>query len=348
MKKILLTGGGTAGHIMPHIALLPELKKHFKYIEYIGTNGLEKSIISQYKEIKFHEINAVKLVRKLTAKNLLIPIKLLNSIKQCRRILKSSMPDIVFSKGGFVSVPVVIAAHQLGIPIVSHESDISMGLANKIILRYCNVMCTSFKETSKNKKCKYTGSPIRESLFNGNEKNILSKCDFHPNKPKILFMGGSLGAKAINDFVFNNIDNLTEKYNICHIVGKNNIKHINKSNYYQIEFTNNIEDCFKFADIVICRSGANTIFELLALSKPMILIPLPKSQSRGDQIANAKNFEENGFAYLIKQENLSLENLNKVIKKARNNRSEILINMKKSPIKNANKNILNILLNQKK
>lgn len=348
MKKILLTGGGTAGHIMPHIALLPELKKHFKQIDYIGTNGLEKSIISKYPEIKFHEIKAVKLIRKLTPKNLLIPFKLLSSIKKCKKILKEIRPDVIFSKGGFVSIPVVIAGHQLGIPIVSHESDISIGLANKIILKYCNAMCLSFKETSKHKKCKYTGSPIRQSLYKGNEKNIIPKANFEPSKTNILFLGGSLGAKAINEFIFNNIDNLSEKYNICHIVGKNNTKLIKKDNYYQIEFAENIEDFFAFADIVICRSGANTIFELLALTKPMILIPLPKSQSRGDQIANAKSFKENGYAELIEQENLSLNSLIKTIDKVKNNRVDIVNKMKTAKIKDANESILRVILEQEK
>ena len=333
---------------MPHIALLPELKKHFKNIYYIGTNGLEKTIIGGYKEIKFYEIEAVKLIRKITLKNFTIPFKLIKSIKQCKKILKDVRPDVIFSKGGFVSVPVVIAGHQLGIPIVSHESDISMGLANKIILRYCNVMCTSFKKTSKNKKCKYTGIPIRNELYKGNKNNIYTKKDFDPQKINILFLGGSLGAKAINDFVFKNINALTDKYNICHIVGKNNKKLLPNENYYQVEFTNNIEDFFDFADIVICRSGANTIFELLSLYKPMILIPLPKKQSRGDQIANAKSCKEEGYAEVIEQENLTLETLVKTIEKTKHNKEKYCDNMRKAKIKDANQSILNIILQQEK
>ena len=340
--KIVLTGGGTAGHIMPNIALLNELQKHFEEIFYIGTNGMEKTIVGEYKKIKFREITAVKLIRKLTLKNLLIPAKLLKSIKEAKKILKEIKPDVVFSKGGFVAVPVAIAAKSLKIPIITHESDITMGLANKIIYRYCSVMLTSFEITAKNKpKCICTGSPIREQLFCGKKTNINFAQD--KGKPNILIFGGSLGAQAINKVIATNIDMLANQFNIIHIVGKKNL--INKKfpkNYLQIEFTNHIEDYFAFADMVVTRGGSNALFELLALRKPMLIIPLPKSESRGDQLDNAKYFKDKGYAKVLLQENLTGENLLNSIKSVINNKNEFF---KNAPIEmNTNKQIVKIIL----
>ena len=217
MKKIVLTGGGTAGHVYPALALCDKLKDY--EIHYIGSSGMEKDILKKFPNIFYHEIPAVKLERKLTLRNFLIPFKLLKSIRCSKKVLKEISPNIIFSKGGFVAVPVAISASKLKIPVISHESDLSFGLANKIILHYCSCMCTSFEKTSLgNKKCVYTGQPIREKIFNGN-KNII---DFKNNKPYLLVLGGSLGAKFLNNLVFDNIENLTEIFNVIHICGKNN------------------------------------------------------------------------------------------------------------------------------
>lgn len=346
--KIVLTGGGTAGHVMPNIALLPELRKHFSSIHYIGTNGIEKNIVSEYDNIKYHEISAVKFVRSLTPKNLLIPYKLFKSVKDCKAILKQIRPDVVFSKGGFVSIPVVIAAHKLGIPVISHESDKSMGLANKIILRYSKKMCLSFRETSNNKKCVYTGSPIRDSIFNGNKMKVMQQAIFDTKKNTLLFMGGSLGSKVINKALIDSLPELIKKYNVIHICGKNNTIDLDYKNYLQVEYTNNIEDYFAFADYVVCRSGANTIFELLALNKPMLLIPLSKKQSRGDQIENAKLFESYGYAHILEEENLNRKNLLTAIDKLVKNKNNLIKDMKRYKIVNSNKKITDIILSNSK
>ena len=311
MKTIVLTGGGTAGHIMPNIALIPELKKHFDRIVYIGSkNGMEKDIIKKFSDIEFIEIETVKLIRKFTFKNLLIPIKLFKSINSCKKILKQIKPDIIFSKGGYVAVPVCSAGKSLGIKIISHESDFSFGLANKLILKKCNLMLTSFRETCKNNKCIYTGSPIREEIFKGDKKNC--EVNFKKKQPTILIFGGSLGAKKINEVVFKSIDKLKD-FNIIHIVGKNNTKFIDKPNYFQKEFVDNIWDYFALSDLVVSRAGANSIFEILALKKPMLLIPLSKAQSRGDQIENANAFKRYGFASVLYEEELSPVSLKKSI-----------------------------------
>lgn len=344
-KTIVLTGGGTAGHIMPNFALIDELKKHFHNIYYIGTNGMEKEILKKT-DIPFYEISATKFIRKISLKTFLIPFKLLKSIKEAKKILKKLQPDVIFSKGGFVSVPVCIAGKKLKIKVVSHESDLSMGLANKIILHYANVMCTSFKETSlKNKKCVYTGSPIRKSIFEGNKQNVLTKTKFDTQKPTVLFMGGSLGAKAINDIVFENIDILTEKYNVLHITGKID-KNIKKDGYYKVKFTNEIQDFFACCDVCVSRSGANTIFELASLKKPMLLIPLPKGNSRGDQVENAENFKKNNIANVLPQSNLNITNLIYEIEKTLRDKDKFSINMQKMNLDKTNEMIVKIILNQ--
>lgn len=342
MKTIVLTGGGTAGHIMPNIALIPELKKHFDRIVYIGSkNGMEKDIIKKFSDIEFIEIETVKLIRKFTFKNLLIPIKLFKSINSCKKILKQIKPDIIFSKGGYVAVPVCSAGKSLGIKIISHESDFSFGLANKLILKKCNLMLTSFRETCKNNKCIYTGSPIREEIFKGDKKNC--EVNFKKKQPTILIFGGSLGAKKINEVVFKSIDKLKD-YNIIHIVGKNNTKFIDKPNYFQKEFVDNIWDYFALSDLVVSRAGANSIFEILALKKPMLLIPLSKAQSRGDQIENANAFKRYGFASVLYEEELSPVSLKKSIDYLYRNKERYIKKMQEASSVPSNKLVIQKIL----
>ena len=342
MKKIVLTGGGTGGHVIPHLSLIDNLKKDYT-IHYIGTNGIEKDIIAKYPEIQFHTIDAVKFDRKKLLKIFSIPLKLLKCIKQAKQILKEIKPDVIFSKGGYVSIPVVFAGYKLNIPIISHESDLSMGLANKLIYRKCNVMCTTFKETAKKKKMIYTGPPIREKLFKGNKEKGYQMTKLNNSKKVLLFIGGSTGAKTINEFVYNNIKELTKEYNIIHICGKGKKQEYTLPNYYQTEFTNNIEDILAITDIVISRAGSNAIFEFLALKKPMILIPLPKGSSRGDQIENAKLFQRNKYASVILQENLTYSNLINEINVINKNYKNIVSNMENSHISNSNEKICNII-----
>lgn len=342
MKTIVLTGGGTAGHIMPNIALIPELKKHFDRIVYIGSkNGMEKDIIKKFSDIEFIEIETVKLIRKFTFKNLLIPIKLFKSINSCKKILKQIKPDIIFSKGGYVAVPVCSAGKSLGIKIISHESDFSFGLANKLILKKCNLMLTSFRETCKNNKCIYTGSPIREEIFKGDKKNC--EVNLKKKQPTILIFGGSLGAKKINEVVFKSIDKLKD-YNIIHIVGKNNTKFIDKPNYFQKEFVDNIWDYFALSDLVVSRAGANSIFEILALKKPMLLIPLSKAQSRGDQIENANAFKRYGFASVLYEEELSPVSLKKSIDYLYRNKERYIKKMQEASSVPSNKLVIQKIL----
>lgn len=345
MKKIVFTGGGSAGHIMPNVAIINELKNYEIY--YLGTSGMEKDIITKLKNVKFIEIPSVKFVRSFTLKNMLIPFKLIKNINVCKKILKEIWPDIIFSKGGYVSIPVCLAGAKLKIPTLTHESDITVGLANKLIAKKSKYLCCSFEETAQifGKNAIFTGSPIRNNIMKGNKDIVYKRHNITPTKPIILIVGGSLGARAINETIWNNIESLTQEYILIHIVGKNNInKDLNNTkNYYQLEFVHDIENYFCASNIVISRAGSNTIFELLALSKPMILIPLPKDSSRGDQILNAENFEKNGFASLIYQENLNIFTLKNKIKQTLAN-SQFYINRMKQASKDiGNKKILELI-----
>ena len=346
MKKIVFTGGGSAGHVTPNLAILNKLPKECKCY-YIGSqNGIEKSIIKNQTNLPYYEIECAKLIRKITLKNLLIPFKLLKGINESKKILKELKPDVVFSKGGFVSVPVAIACKKLNIPLVGHESDISIGLANKIILKNCSAMCFSFKEAMpKNNKCKFTGSPVRSIIFSGKKENVLNKHkNLISNKGNIFVFGGSLGAMAINNAVWESINTLCKNFNIIHIVGKGNIKpNIMTKNYVQLEFVNNIEDYFNWADLAISRAGSNAIFELLAISKPMLLIPLPKDVSRGDQVLNAESFMKNGFATVINQSELNSVSLISGVNNLYNNRYKYINNMKNNKFKNGTDEILKII-----
>lgn len=348
MKTIILTGGGTAGHVMPHLAILDDLKKHFDNIIYIGSeNGIERKIIEE-KNIKYYPVTTVKFIRSFTLKNLLIPFKLIKGIRECKKIIKKENPNIIFSKGGFVAVPVALAANKCGISIVAHESDLTLGLANKIIYKKCKVMCTSFDVTAESlKKGFYSGPPLRPSLFRGDKFKAKVKRD--TGKKTLLIMGGSLGARAINKVIFECAESICKKLNIIHIVGKGNL--INKpmpNNYTQIEFTSEIEDIFACSDYVISRAGSNSIFEFLALKKPLLLIPLPIDESRGDQILNTEYLLKNKLALSLEQKNLTKENLASKIEELINEEDNLKKQIENFTLPNGNKNLIEQILKYSK
>lgn len=325
MKKIILCGGGTAGHVYPALAVVEQLNDF--EIHFFGGNGMEKDILSKFPNITYHEIPTVKLERRLTLKNFLIPFKLIKAIKTARKEIQKVSPDIIFSKGGFVSVPVVIGAKKLNIPVVSHESDLTFGLANKIILHYCKYMCTTFEPTGKtNKKCIHTGQPIRGKIFEGKPLRL----PLNTNRQTLLVLGGSLGARFLNNIIFDNLDAILKKYNVIHICGKKNAQSISKENYILVPFAENIEDYYASADIVISRAGSGVINELLALSKPMLLIPLSKDCSRGDQIENAKLFEELGYSLTLQEEECDFVKLMNKLEDLSKNKQKFIKNMKKT------------------
>lgn len=317
MKRIVLTGGGTAGHVTPNIALIPRLRELNYDICYIGSyDGIEKKLIEEF-HIPYYGISSGKLRRYFDPKNFSDPFKVLKGIGEARRTLKELKPDIVFSKGGFVSVPVVLAAKRLHIPVIIHESDLTPGLANKICIPSAAKVCCNFPETLSHLpagKAVLTGSPIRQELLRGNAIAALEFCHFTANKPVILVMGGSLGSAAINDTIRGVLPELLKNFQVIHLCGKGKLDpHLTDvQGYVQFEYIKDeLRDLFALADIVISRAGANAICELLALHKPNILIPLPAKASRGDQILNARSFEAQGFSIVLEEEavtNLTLLN----------------------------------------
>lgn len=310
-KKIVLTGGGTAGHVTPNIALLPHLKEAGFEISYIGSyDGIEKKLIEDY-GIPYYGIATGKFRRYLDVKNLTDPFKVIKGFGEARKYLKRLRPDVVFSKGGFVSVPVVRAAASLHIPCIIHESDMTPGLANKLCIPVAKKVCCNFPETYNmlpKEKAVLTGSPIREELTRGNPIAALDMCGFTSNKPVILVIGGSLGAASVNQALRDALPGLLKDFQIAHICGKDKIdeSYLHTEGYIQFEYVKEeLKDLFAMADIVISRAGANSICELLALRKPNLLIPLSAKSSRGDQILNAKSFETQGFSMVIDDDDLS-------------------------------------------
>ena len=311
MKRIVLTGGGTAGHVTPNIALIPRLRELNYDICYIGSyDGIEKKLIEEF-HIPYYGISSGKLRRYFDPKNFSDPFKVLKGIGEARRTLKELKPDIVFSKGGFVSVPVVLAAKRLHIPVIIHESDLTPGLANKICIPSAAKVCCNFPETLSHLpagKAVLTGSPIRQELLRGNAIAALEFCHFTANKPVILVMGGSLGSAAINDTIRGVLPELLKNFQVIHLCGKGKLDpHLTDvQGYVQFEYIKDeLRDLFALADIVISRAGANAICELLALHKPNILIPLSAKASRGDQILNARSFEAQGFSIVLEEESVT-------------------------------------------
>ena len=336
MKKIVLTGGGTAGHVTPNIALLPALQAAGYEIAYVGSyEGIEKKLIADF-NIPYTGISTGKFRRYLDPKNFSDPFRVMKGFVEARNYLKNYQPDVVFSKGGFVSVPVVRAAASLHIPCIIHESDMTPGLANKLCIPVAEKVCCNFPETMKNipaDKAVLTGSPIRAELAEGSKLAGLNMCGFTANKPVIMVIGGSLGAANVNKAVRDALPKLLEDFQVVHLCGKDKIDNLllNTPGYKQFEYIKaELKDIFAMADVVISRAGANAICELLALRKPNLLIPLSANASRGDQILNAESFERQGFSMVLSEEELAPSILLPAIQKLYDHRSDYIAAMEKS------------------
>jgi UDP-N-acetylglucosamine--N-acetylmuramyl-(pentapeptide) pyrophosphoryl-undecaprenol N-acetylglucosamine transferase len=319
MIRIVLTGGGTSGHVTPNIALIPELKKMGYDIKYIGSiNGIEKQLIEK-EGIEYYTINTGKLRRYFDLRNFTDAFRVVDGLRQAYAILGKLKPDIVFSKGGFVSCPVVWAAWLRRIPAVIHESDMTPGLTNKLSMPFAKKVCYTFPESGNyipKDKGVQTGIPIRENLMKGSRNEGLKLCGFTGSKPVIMVIGGSLGSEKINGIVRKLLDTLLKDFNICHICGKGNLKpeYSDIAGYRQFEYVNEEQPhIFAMSDLVISRAGATVLFELLALKKPNILIPLSRAASRGDQILNAHSFEKSGFSCVLEEEAMDEKYLLKCI-----------------------------------
>ncbi len=330
MKKIILTGGGTAGHVTPNIALLPELKKRGYEVSYIGSyNGMEKELVKSA-GVPYSGIASGKLRRYFDLKNFTDPFRVIHGYFQAKRILKKERPDVVFSKGGFVSVPVVLAAGRLHIPAIIHESDMTPGLANRIAMRGATKVCCNFPETLKNlpeDKAVLTGTPIRAELLSGDPAKAFEFTGLKPDKPVLLIIGGSQGSVFVNTAVRGALDDLLRDFSVIHLCGKGNLdESLNqRQGYVQYEYiSEELPDLFAAADIVISRAGANAICELLALKKPNILIPLSLGASRGDQILNARSFEAQGFSYVMEEEGVNEDTICAAVKQVYSERQKYI------------------------
>ncbi|RKJ04190.1 undecaprenyldiphospho-muramoylpentapeptide beta-N-acetylglucosaminyltransferase [bacterium D16-54] len=349
MKKIVLTGGGTAGHVTPNLALLPSLKERNYEILYIGSyNGIERKLIENA-GIEYAGISSGKLRRYFDLKNFSDPFRVLKGCAEARRLIKKYRPDVVFSKGGFVSVPVVLAAKHYKIPTIIHESDMTPGLANKLCIPSAAKICCNFPETLAylpKDKAVLTGSPIREELLKGDRLTGLNYSGLSASRPIILVIGGSLGSVAVNHAIREILPKLLETYQVIHICGRGNLDEhlIGRNGYVQYEYVDApLRHLFAAADLVVSRAGANSICEILALQKPNVLIPLSASASRGDQILNARSFEKQGFSMVLEEEQLTENRLLDTIQDTFQNRHKYIASMEKSTLNDAVSVIMDLI-----
>ena len=354
MKRIILTGGGTAGHVTPNIALIPRLLELGYDIQYIGSyQRIEKELIEPF-GIPYHGISSGKLRRYFSVQNFTDPFRVLKGFGEAKRLIKELQPDVIFSKGGFVSVPVVLAGKHNKVPTIIHESDMTPGLANKIAIPSATKVCCNFPETLEHlpkDKAVLTGSPIRQELLSGNRIAAMDLCHFSADKPVILVIGGSLGSVAVNNAVRLALPELLEHFQIVHLCGKGKVDDslTSMKGYTQFEYIKDeLRDIFALADIVISRAGANAICELLALRKPNLLIPLSANASRGDQILNARSFERQGFSMVLEEEELTKESLLEAVRKLYNDRSRFMDAMRDSNQQNSIDTIIDLIENSRR
>ena len=350
MKKIVLTGGGTAGHVTPNLARLPSLRERGYDIHYIGSyNGIEKKLIENA-GIPYDGISSGKLRRYFDLKNFSDPFRVIKGYAEALRLMKKYRPDVVFSKGGFVAVPVVLAAKHFKIPTIIHESDMTPGLANKICIPSAAKVCCNFPETLDylpDDKAVLTGSPIRKELLEGDRLTGLQYTGLSSNKPIILVIGGSLGSVIVNTAVRKLLPKLLESYQVIHICGKGNLDEslIGRQGYVQYEYVDApLRHLFAAADLILSRAGANSICEILALRKPHVLIPLSAAASRGDQILNARSFEKQGFSTVLEEEQLDEDTLYQAIQSTYENRQQFIDAMSTSTLTDAVGTVMNLII----
>ena len=349
MKRIILTGGGTAGHVTPNIALLPRLKELQYDIHYIGSyNGIEKELIEQF-GIPYHGISSGKLRRYFSVQNFTDPFRVLKGFGEAQKLIKLLKPDVIFSKGGFVSVPVVMAGKKCKVPVIIHESDMTPGLANKLSIPSAVKVCCNFPETVEllpADKAVLTGSPIRQELLEGDAEKARNFTGFTSEKPVILVIGGSLGAVAVNNVVRSNLPELLKDFQVIHLCGRGKLDPTlnNLNGYVQYEYIKDeLKDLFALTDIVISRAGANAICELLALHKPNLLIPLSANASRGDQILNARSFERQGFSMVLEEEEITSEKFLSCVHTLYDNRKQYADAMSSSHQQNSIDTIIELI-----
>ena len=349
MKRIVLTGGGSAGHVSPHLSLIPRLTDAGYEIHYIGREqGIEADMIRPMENVTYHAINSGKLRRYFSVTNFTDVFRVLQGVGQAMGLMRRLKPDVCFSKGGFVSIPVVIAAHFLHVPTVCHESDLTPGLANRISARFADAVATTFPECAESigEKGVMTGTPLREALFVGDRRRGLAMAGFSGAKPVLLVTGGSQGARAINNCLRECLPRLLPRMDVFHLCGAGNVDEglQNLAGYAQFEFlTDAMPDALAAADFVLSRAGSNTLSELLALRKPMLLVPYPLSASRGDQIKNAESFVKQGFAHILPQEAMVAETLVRALEELISAREQLTSAMEANPVHNGTEAVLRLI-----
>ena len=349
MKKIVLTGGGTQGHVTPHLALIPRLQENGYEIHYIGTeNGMEAPKMRAVPGITYHAVKSGKLRRYHSWQNFTDPFRVVAGAFQSARLMGRIKPDVVFSKGGFVAVPVVFGAWLHRIPVLCHESDLTPGLANKLCKPFAKRFATTFPECAEalGKKAEMTGTPLRPELFSGNREKGLGLLGFDGSKPVLLMMGGSSGAQSVNACLRKALPALTGTFDVAHICGKGNLEPSLEGTpgYRQIEFLDEeLPDVFACTEMVLSRAGANALCEFQALGRPMLLIPYPKGASRGDQILNAKSLEKRGLCRVLPQEEMNEETLAKAVLDTWEAREELEAALKNAPPADGTERVLELI-----
>ncbi|GAB2553335.1 undecaprenyldiphospho-muramoylpentapeptide beta-N-acetylglucosaminyltransferase [Gracilibacillus alcaliphilus] len=353
-KQIIVTGGGTAGHVMVNLAIIPEFLKEGWSVDYIGShNGIEKALIESIEGVTYHAISTGKLRRYFSKENFKDPFKVMKGTFQAARIIGKKKPAVIFSKGGFVSVPVLVAARLRGVPAVIHESDYTPGLANKLAIPFSKKVLATFPETMEylpKEKAEWVGAVVREELYSGNRERGFAMTGFSSGKNVLLIMGGSVGSQKINQAIREGLDQLLEDFQIIHICGQGNIDETYKrEGYLQFEYVQEeLQDLLAITDLVCSRAGSNSIFEFLALHKPMLLIPLSLQASRGDQIVNAKSFEQQGYARVIQEEDLSTDSLRTSLQQLKEDRMAIKEKMMAYHSSEAKDKVIDIIKQQAK
>lgn len=349
MKRIVFTGGGTGGHVTPNLALLPHFLQSGWDVHYVGTSdGIEKTLITPIAGVTYHAIHSGKLRRYFDVKNFTDPFRVIQGGFEAAELMRELRPNVLFSKGGFVSVPVVYGAWLHRIPSILHESDITPGLANRITIPCAKTICTTFPEAAKaiGQKAVYTGTPLRASLFTGRKEKGLSFLRFDGKKPVLTMMGGSSGAASVNKALREALNALTARFDIAHICGKGNIEETlsDLPGYRQMAYVSEeLPDLLAATDIMLSRAGANSLSEILALGKVALLVPYPMGASRGDQILNAASFEKRGFSRVLPQEKLTPQTLEAELCALWEARAQYQKAMASEPLQDGTKRIIEII-----
>lgn len=352
-KLIFMAGGGTAGHVNPNLALVKPLQKMGYTVEYLGQKNEIEYALAQKEGLTFHEVASGRLHRSLNPDTLLTPFRVVKGIIQAVRLIHERRPALIFCKGGFASLPPAVAGWLTRTKVILHESDMTPGLANKLCAPFARRICTTFEATTKHlpkKKAVFTGTPIRESLTSGSREKGFAITGLDPNgAPVILVMGGSQGAGALNDAIINNLELLTQDYQIVHLYGSEHgdFKVPEQKGYFGLAYAGEeLPDLYAMADLLFSRAGANAINEFLLLKIPNVLVPLPLTNSRGDQIVNAEYAEEQGFSYVLPQEMITANTLKQALDTVYARREEYKAAMGGKAAKNGTAEVLRVILKE--